>query len=404
MPRVALAEGEAGVALVVRRHERPLGFIMKPLLPRAALEPADIARIICEDFGTRLVEESVREELAPGREPDPLPSVTAAVCTKDRPERLARCLHSLLALRSTPWGSRLVFEILVVDNAPSDNRARQAVAALPGVRYVREPRVNAPSDERTREIVARTPERALRVRAVAGLDFARNCALREATGDFVAFFDDDVTVDRGWLERLRRGPCRRTPTPRRSRVRCFPTSSPRARRSSSSESAASAIASDARATARRCRGRSALSLRPGHLRRRLQHGRAARRAAGARRLRRGARHRRAAARRRRPRHVLPRHPRRDIRSSPSRMPGVPPAPPRATPSCATRSGRGASASWRSSPSRIAPTRAQRGKFRRLVAWWFAVQLAGIVRTSSGGRSGRRTCCSPSWPAASSASG
>jgi glycosyltransferase involved in cell wall biosynthesis len=35
---------------------------------------------------------------------------------------------------------------------------------------------------------------------VAGLDVARNRALREATGEFVAYFDDDVVVDPGWLD------------------------------------------------------------------------------------------------------------------------------------------------------------------------------------------------------------
>jgi GT2 family glycosyltransferase len=35
-----------------------------------------------------------------------------------------------------------------------------------------------------------------------GLDWARNRAIAEATGEVVAFADDDVTVDRGWLQAL----------------------------------------------------------------------------------------------------------------------------------------------------------------------------------------------------------
>ena len=67
-------------------------------------------------------------------------------------------------------------EILVVDNAPSDDRTRDLVSQRPEVSYVREPR--------------------------PGLNFARNRALREARGEILAFLDDDVVVDRGWLEGL----------------------------------------------------------------------------------------------------------------------------------------------------------------------------------------------------------
>jgi GT2 family glycosyltransferase len=66
--------------------------------------------------------------------------------------------------------------LLVVDNAPPDGAAREAVARLPGVVYAAEPR--------------------------PGLDFARNRALAEATGEWIAFLDDDVLADRGWLAGL----------------------------------------------------------------------------------------------------------------------------------------------------------------------------------------------------------
>jgi GT2 family glycosyltransferase len=50
------------------------------------------------------------------------------------------------------------------------------VTGWPGVRYVHEPR--------------------------AGLNFARNRAVRETHTEIVAFLDDDVVVDRGWLDGL----------------------------------------------------------------------------------------------------------------------------------------------------------------------------------------------------------
>jgi GT2 family glycosyltransferase len=98
-----------------------------------------------------------------------LPSV--AICTRDRPEQLARALSSLDELGSE------IGEIIVVDNASSTRRAREIVAASSlHARYVAEAR--------------------------EGLDFARNRAVAETEGDIVAFLDDDAVADRDWLEAL----------------------------------------------------------------------------------------------------------------------------------------------------------------------------------------------------------
>jgi GT2 family glycosyltransferase len=66
---------------------------------------------------------------------------------------------------------------MVVDNAPSDGRTAEVVARFPGVRYVKEPK--------------------------PGLDFARNRALDESRAELIAFLDDDIVVDRGWLDGIR---------------------------------------------------------------------------------------------------------------------------------------------------------------------------------------------------------
>ncbi|HEX5042463.1 MAG TPA: glycosyltransferase [Candidatus Polarisedimenticolaceae bacterium] len=100
------------------------------------------------------------------------PSLTAAICTRDRPHLLQRALASLAAQRESPA------EILVVDNAPADSHVRALVAqSFPSVRYLAEP---AP-----------------------GLDFSRNRALRAARGEVVAFLDDDAVADPGWSAALR---------------------------------------------------------------------------------------------------------------------------------------------------------------------------------------------------------
>lgn len=100
------------------------------------------------------------------------PVISVIVATRDRPERLRHCLHSLL--RSTYTD----FEIIVVDNAPADDTAQVLVRAeFPDrVRYVREP--------------------------VAGLARAHNVGLARARGSVVAFTDDDTLVDPAWLSAL----------------------------------------------------------------------------------------------------------------------------------------------------------------------------------------------------------
>ena len=95
------------------------------------------------------------------------PGVCAAICTRDRTDRLRRALRSLMGQTREPA------EILVVDNAPGGPATRSLVRdEFPGVRYVMEP--------------------------VPGLDFARNRALRETSREIVAFMDDDVVAGPGW--------------------------------------------------------------------------------------------------------------------------------------------------------------------------------------------------------------
>jgi GT2 family glycosyltransferase len=62
---------------------------------------------------------------------------------------------------------------------------------------------NAPSSEATRVLVEDRGSRVRYVReARPGLDWARNRAIAEATGEVIAFTDDDVEVDPGWIRAL----------------------------------------------------------------------------------------------------------------------------------------------------------------------------------------------------------
>ncbi len=97
--------------------------------------------------------------------------MSAVVCTRDRTAQLERALDSLLD-QELPAA-----EILVVDNAPSDNSTRLLVECrFPDVRYIREP--------------------------VPGVIFARNRALLESRQTIVAFLDDDAVADPGWIRSI----------------------------------------------------------------------------------------------------------------------------------------------------------------------------------------------------------
>ncbi len=95
---------------------------------------------------------------------------TVVICTRDRATDLARCLASL------PRQSRAPDQIVVVDNASRDGGRTREVAEAAGVDYVREDR--------------------------PGLDIARNRGVAAATGDIIAYTDDDVRLHPRWLERM----------------------------------------------------------------------------------------------------------------------------------------------------------------------------------------------------------
>lgn len=99
--------------------------------------------------------------------------ITVAICTYNRAERLSQLVSALRAQRCP-----ISFEILTVDNNSSDNthEVLSDLAACGGapLRYVREVR--------------------------QGIVYARNRAIEEAHGTYLAFIDDDETPDRRWLE------------------------------------------------------------------------------------------------------------------------------------------------------------------------------------------------------------
>jgi glycosyltransferase involved in cell wall biosynthesis len=168
--QLTLEPHEAGAGVVLRDGGRLVGFRMLPRAAFGADGTMSGARLLDAETRYAIAAERLRTELTPavGR----APSLTVAICSKDRWDWVDRLLGSLEAVRDGE-----PFEVLVVDNASSHDRIGEVCAAR-GVRCVREP--------------------------LAGLDFARNRAIAEATGEVVAFLDDDVVVDGGWLRAMRR--------------------------------------------------------------------------------------------------------------------------------------------------------------------------------------------------------
>lgn len=170
LPQGTLRPGTTDVAVVARADGLVVAFRMLEVTDWP--QPVDVAALI-DHVGLDALANRVR--LAdPRTQIGALPSLTLAVCTKDRPERVRRLLQSIVDL---DVGDAARPRVLVVDNAPSDNATARVVGEFSGVDRVVEPRT--------------------------GLDFARNRAVSETDTELVAFLDDDVVVDPGWYRGLR---------------------------------------------------------------------------------------------------------------------------------------------------------------------------------------------------------
>ncbi len=92
--------------------------------------------------------------------------ISVVICTRNRSQSLKQCLDSLMRQVCKPH------EIIVVDNAPTDDSTKLTAERYSAVRYCEEPR--------------------------PGLDIARNTGARLAQFPIVAYTDDDVMVDPLW--------------------------------------------------------------------------------------------------------------------------------------------------------------------------------------------------------------
>ena len=166
-PLTPLPTNGREVFALARWQGTPLGWLHL-VAENGQVQVEDIRSAAAKQLTWSLVTSSLGHPQAP---PQAAPPISVVICTRDRSNLLARCLASVGTIEYP------TFEVIVVDNAPSDETTREAVRGR--ARYVREER--------------------------AGLDWARNRGLREATYDIIAFTDDDVIVDPGWLWGIARG-------------------------------------------------------------------------------------------------------------------------------------------------------------------------------------------------------
>jgi glycosyltransferase involved in cell wall biosynthesis len=184
--------GQPRARVLLRLHGDPIGYVDVPAAG-AGPDAAEVARAGRERHAAAIAAHLAAEGVpwTPDAEVPPAvgctapfssdTEVTVVVCTRDRGPALAECLERLAALTHS------YLELLVVDNAPSDDSTRRVVESF------------AAYDPRFRHVVEPQP----------GLSRARNRGLAEARGAVVAYTDDDVAVDPGWVQGLLRGFARR---------------------------------------------------------------------------------------------------------------------------------------------------------------------------------------------------
>jgi GT2 family glycosyltransferase len=160
------------VWVLVRRGGRPVGIV------ETRANELDV-RDQLNRFVRGLMEASPSQDAQPAADPVGAgaacgvdsQAVTVVICTRERPDDLARAIGSLKAQ------SQKGFRVLVVDNAPASGDTARVVAAMRDgelrLDYVVEPK--------------------------PGLSWARNCAIAHIDTDIVAWIDDDEVADESWV-------------------------------------------------------------------------------------------------------------------------------------------------------------------------------------------------------------
>jgi glycosyltransferase involved in cell wall biosynthesis len=168
---IPLSDAYDSFRILVRVKRQPVGWLLIPSAKQSVMTVPQLHEEIQKQISWQVVSEVFANlfDINDNNFQVPTEYITVIVCTRNRTKSLATCLNSLLNL------SYKNFEILIVDNAPSNDDTYDLVRNL-NVRYIREDR--------------------------PGLDWARNRGIEEAKYSLVAFTDDDVSVDPYWLQSI----------------------------------------------------------------------------------------------------------------------------------------------------------------------------------------------------------
>jgi glycosyltransferase involved in cell wall biosynthesis len=174
--RIGLYKGLNGydkVLFLLRYKGTPIGTITVPC-QEGLVRPLDIRRAVESDaaLSWRLSNFALMDWLKlKDDQEDHLITLTwsVVVCTRNRADLLRDCLDSLMKIRDGKG------EIIIIDNAPSDDSTLELATHYP-VRYLREDR--------------------------AGLNWARSTGARAARGEVVIYTDDDAIVDPAWVSEI----------------------------------------------------------------------------------------------------------------------------------------------------------------------------------------------------------
>src|SRR3990172_7128809 len=129
-PEITGLERYSRALVLIRLHGDPVGRAWLPVT-NGRIRGDELLDALIDSAGWPLWDRALRHYLgtdAPRTNGSNLPTATVAVCTRDRPDDLRRCLEGILKLPDDGH------EALIVDNCPSTDATHALVKKFGGVR------------------------------------------------------------------------------------------------------------------------------------------------------------------------------------------------------------------------------------------------------------------------------